>query len=173
MLHLSVGCAMTIGVTDILAIYGAALSSIALGWNLYRDLLDRPRLKVHAHVRRIVQSTHGKWYSVKPDIPVEGASQQLFVVVDVTNIGRRPVQWVGWGGKYRKPVNGKTAFTIIPLALPRMLNEGDMHSEFTPELNPADENVKRLFIWDASGKNWYLTRRALRKLKKESAKFQA
>jgi hypothetical protein len=159
--------------TKFLAAWGAILSTFGLGWTLYRDLHDRARLRLTAHVRRVVQSTDGKWYAVKPDLPVAGASEQLFIVVNVTNAGRRPVQWTGWGGKYHKPVGGKDSFSIIPVALPKMLKEGDSHSEYTDQLNPAGENVKRLFIWDASGKNWYLSRRALGKLKEESRKFQA
>jgi hypothetical protein len=159
-------------ITDILAAYGAILASIGFGWNLYRDLLDRGRLQVSIHVRRIVQIAGGQWYAVKPDLGVAGASAQLFVVVNVTNVGRRPVQWIGWGGNYRKRVNGKNSFSMIPVALPKMLNEGDTHSEFTNLLDPAGENVKRVFIWDASGKNWYLSRRKLRKLKEEARKFQ-
>jgi hypothetical protein len=159
-------------ITDILAAYGATLASIGFGWNLYRDLHDRAHLKVKANVRRIVQIPGGKWYAVKPDLGVEGASAQLFVVVNVTNDGRRPVQWMGWGGKYHRPVNGKGSFTIIPLALPKMLNEGDTHSESTDQLDVAGDNVKRLFILDASGKGWNLPRRALRKLKSEVRKFQ-
>jgi hypothetical protein len=159
-------------ITDVLAAYGAALASIGFGWNLYRDLHDRAHLKVKADIRRIVQIPGGKWYAVAPDLGVAGASAQLFVVVNVTNDGRRPVQWMGWGGKYRKPVNGKGSFTVIPGALPMMLNEGDTHSEHTDHLDPAGENVKRVFIWDASGKNWYLPRRKLRKLREEARKFQ-
>jgi hypothetical protein len=35
-----------ISLTGLIAIYGAVLSSIALGRNLYRDLLDRPHLSL-------------------------------------------------------------------------------------------------------------------------------
>jgi len=158
--------------TKFLAAWGALLSTFGLGWTFYRDLHDRARLKIGAHIRRVVQSTDGKWYAIRPDLPVGGASEQLFVVVDVTNVGRRPVKWIGWGGDYHKPVNGKSSFSMIPIALPQMLNEGASHSEYSEHLNPAGENVKRLFIWDAAGKYWYLSRRALRKLKEESRKFQ-
>lgn len=158
--------------TKFLAAWGAIVSTFGLGWTFYRDLHDRARLRVTAHVRRIVRSPDGKWYAVKPDLGVADASEQLFIVVNVTNIGRRPVQWTGWGGKWRKPRRGKDSFTIVPVGLPKMLNEGDTHSEYTTELNPEGENVQRLFIWDASGKNWYLSRAALRKLKEESRKFQ-
>jgi hypothetical protein len=162
-----------LGITDVLAAYGAVLASVGFGWSLYRDLHDRARLRVKANVRRIVQIVGGQWYAVRPDLGVVGASAQLFIVVNVTNVGRRPVQWIGWGGKYHKSVNGKGSFAIIPVALPKMLNEGDTHSEYTDLLDPAGENVKRLFIWDASGKNWYLSRWARRKLKEEARKFQS
>ena len=162
----------TDSLTKFLAAWGAILSTFGLGWTLYRDLLDRARLKLTAHVRRIVETPDGRWYAVKPDLPLEGASEQLFVIMTATNVGRRPVLWTGWGRDYRKPVEGKTSFTVIPVSLPKMLHEGETHSQHSVHLNPAGENVKRLFIWDASGKNWYLSRRALKKLKAESVKFQ-
>jgi hypothetical protein len=162
---------MPLTVTDVLAIYGAGLSSIAFGWNLFRDLRDKARIKVSAHIRRTVQTIDGKWYAVKPDLGVEGASEQLFLVVNVTNAGRRPVLWTGWGGKYSKPLNGRDSFSIIPVAIPKKLSEGETHSEYTADLSPAGDNVKRLFIWDATGRNWYLSRGALRKLKAEYVKY--
>ena len=157
--------------TKAVAFYGAILSSIGFGWNLYRDLKDRARLKVKMHVRRIVGSPDGKWYQVKPDLPVEGASPYLFVVVNVTNIGRRPIKWTGWGGRYFKPQNGKPSFWIQPTHIPIMLAEGDSSSELTPELVSSLDNVKELFISDATGKDWHLSRRALKKLKEEGRKF--
>lgn len=96
----------------------------------------------------------------------------MFVVMDVVNIGRRPIQWTGWGGKHHKPVRGKDSFVIVGVALPKMLKEGESHSEFTGEINPVLENVKRLFIWDGTGQKWCVSRRELRKLKKDYGKFQ-
>jgi hypothetical protein len=159
-------------ITDILAAYGAALASIGFGWNLYRDLRDRACLSVSINVRRIVQIPGGKWYTVKPDLGIAGASPELFIVANVTNVGRRPVQWDGWGGRYHKRVNGKSSFTIISVGLPKMLNEGETHTEFTDVLDAAGENVKRLFIWDSSDKYWNLSRRKLRKLREETRNFQ-
>jgi hypothetical protein len=157
--------------TPLLAIWGAFLSSVALGWNLYRDLRDRSRVEVTVRVRRIVQSTDGKWYAVNHDLPVADASEQLFVIMSAVNTGRRPVVWEGWGGKYRKPVNGKTSFAIIPQNLPRRLEEGESHSELTKledDLRPAAENVKRIFMWDTTGKRWKLSWWKLRSLRKEA-----
>jgi hypothetical protein len=163
------------GLTEFLAAYGALLSSIGLGWSLYRDLLDRAKLQVSADVRRIGMGTDGRWFSIKPDIQIEGASEQLYVVMSVVNVGRRPVLWQGWGGKYRQPEDGKTGFTIIGRDLPKMLKEGETHSELTPleaDLRPAHENAKSLFMWDPSGKYWKLSRKGLKELKQEARKFQ-
>lgn len=159
------------GLTKALAMYGAILSSIGLGWNLYRDLIDRARLKVEAQVRRIVRSDDGRWYATDPALPIAGASEQVFVVINVTNIGRRPLQWQGWGGKYHDRVNGRDSFVVIPTTLPRMLNEGETHSDFTAKF-PTAENVKKLFVWDASGKEWCVSRRNLKKLVTDSRNYR-
>lgn len=161
--------------TEFLAAYGALLASVGFGWNLYRDLLDRPRLQVSVRVRRIAKGADGKLFAAKPDVPVEGASKQLYVVMSVANLGRRPVLWEGWGGKYHNPVDGKGSFFIVGRDLPKMLHEGESHSEITalePDLRPANENVKSLFMWDASGKHWELSRKGLKELKQEARDFQ-
>ncbi len=162
--------------TEFLAAYGALLSSVGFGWTLYRDLLDRAKLQVSASIRRIGRGADGKFFACKPDLPIEGASEQLFVVMDVVNVGRRPVLWQGWGGKYHKSEDGKTAFLIVGRDLPKMLQEGETHSEFTileADLRPAHDNVRSLFVWDPSGKHWKLTRNALKKLKQEARRFGA
>lgn len=162
---------MKMGITEFLATYAAILSSIGLGWTLYRDLLDRAKLQVSVRVRRIAVGADGKSFAVKPDLPVEGASQQLFVVMTVVNVGRRPVLWKGWGGRFHKTVNGRDHFSVVGRDLPKMLQEGETHSEFTAledDLRPANDNVKKIFMWDASGREWKLSRRQLRELKREA-----
>jgi hypothetical protein len=162
-------------ITGLLALYGAILSSVGLGWNLYRDLHDRAKLKLVAHLRRIAQSAVGpQHYAISPDLPIAGRSEAVYVFLDVTNVGRRPVKWIGWGGKYKvRPASGKESFVVIAVALPKMLAEGESHSEFTDGLHKEIENVKKIFLWDASGKNWNLSRRELNKLKAEVRKHMA
>jgi hypothetical protein len=157
--------------TTFFAIYAALLSSFTFGWNIFRDLLDKAKLKVSARLGRLARNeVTGQYYAVNPDIPVHGASEQLFVFVDVTNVGRRPVRWDGWGGKHSKKEAGKDSFSVIPLALPKMLNEGDSHVEWTPELHGNMDNVREIFVWDASGKHWHLSNRHLKKLKEQVRK---
>jgi len=157
--------------TPLLAIWGAFLSSVALGWNFYRDLTSRPKLKVEVKVRRIVVAPGGQWYATAPSLNIEGASEQLFIVMSVVNIRPRPVRWHGWGGIYKKPVAGKTGFVIIPRGLPVTLKDGDTHSEYT-ELAasgyPADDTVKRLQAWDSTGTNWKLSWWQMRRLRREA-----
>ena len=162
--------------TEFLAVYGALLATLGWGWNLYRDLLDRPRLQVSVRVRRIGTGADGRLFSLHPDLQVEGASEQLYVVMSVVNVRRRPVLWEGWGGRYHKPVAGKKSFVVIARDLPKMLSEGETHSEMTtlePDLSPASENVKSLLMWDASGREWKLSRKGLRKLKREARQFKS
>ena len=160
-------------ITTFLACYAALLSSIGFGWNLYRDLQNKARLTVDMRIRRIVQSTDGRWYQAAPDLPIQNASEQLFLVANVANVGHRPVKWVGWGGHYATPQNGKTGFVIITRHLPIMLPEGESSSEFTDDLGAAGDDVKELFVYDSTGRNWYLSKRGLKKLKEERRNLMA
>jgi hypothetical protein len=54
-----------------------------------------------------------------------------------------------------------------------MLAEGETHSDLTRELMADVENIQSLFIWDAAGKKWYVSRKCLRKLKEDARKFRA
>jgi hypothetical protein len=159
--------------TPLIAVWGAFLSTLMLGWNLYRDLTNRPKVIVKARVRRLVHLPTGQWYAAAPDLPIQGASQQLFVVMTLANVRSRPVRWVGWGGKYKTPVNGNPEFFIIPTHLPKMLNDGEDHSESAPiaaEGYPPDDNVKILRAWDSTGRDWKLSWWNMRKLHKEFKK---
>jgi hypothetical protein len=161
--------------TKFLAAWGAILATFGLGWTLYRDLLDRGKLQISANVRRIGRSADGKYYAVRPDVNVE-VFPKLFVVMSVVNVGRRPVLWQGWGGKYRKRQTDGSGFYILPQNLPKMLQEGESHSELTAleaDLRPANENVRRLYVWDAAGKEWALSRKQLKALKKEAREASA
>lgn len=154
--------------TEFLAAWGAILSTLGMGWTLYRDLLDHAKLQLSAGVRRIASGDDGKYYSVAPKAPVQPISEKLFVVMTVVNVGRRPVMWQGWGGKYR---DGKPGFQIVGQGLPKMLQEGESHDEIAElegDVNPISENVRKLYVWDAAGRKWSLSRKQLKKLKREA-----
>ncbi len=154
--------------TLFLAIWGAFLSSVTFGWNLFRDLRDRAKLKVQIRVRRIGVGLNGKGFAVSPDLPIAGASTELYLVVRVVNVGRRPMQWEGWGGEYYEKSHGRNGFNIVGEDLPKMLAERESHSEHTLLESDWLPKVKKLFIWDASGKSWKLSRWKMHELKIEA-----
>jgi hypothetical protein len=86
------------GLTKFLATWGAIVSTAALSVTLYREWLDRAKLQIYASIRRITVSDDGKIVAaVAPDVNVE-ATEQLYVMMNVVNVGRRPIVWEGWGG---------------------------------------------------------------------------
>jgi hypothetical protein len=77
-----------------LAIYAAVVSSILLGWNLYRELHDRARVKISISLMRLATTADGRQFAVAPHLPIEDASAAVHVVVKMTNAGRKP--GLGW-----------------------------------------------------------------------------
>ena len=138
--------------TKFLAAYGALLASIGFGWNLYRDLRDRAKLKVSATISRLTVDGQGNWLAITSAVKAPGTKQR-FIVMTVVNVGRRPIVWTGWGGKYKKRTNG-AQFGIpdkrIHNHLPKKLQEGDAHSACT-ELEEEFRECKESFyvgcIW--------------------------
>jgi hypothetical protein len=165
-------------ITSVLAAYGALLSSIGFGWTLYRDLLDRASLKVTVAFRRIVPSpSRPSIFFVSPHVPCEGKSAQIYLVMTVTNTGRRPVRWDSWGGDHREPMDdGGDHFAVLPRELPKMLYEGNSHSEWGEvdhNLAARISNWKRVVAIDATGKKWNLSRHDLKALVRELHTLQA
>jgi hypothetical protein len=157
-----------------LAIYGAVLSTTTFVWNMRRDLRDRSKLKISASVMRLVEGPGLRWFAVKYDFPAAGASQRLYIVLNVVNVGRRPMEWQGWGGCYKKPYKGNSNFSCVPTHLPKILAEQESHREQTlleEEFDP--DNIKKLFIWNSAGGEWKLSRRQLKNLIQEAKKARA
>ena len=107
-----------------------------------------------------------------PALNMQGLDDRLYVVISVTNVGRRKIQWAGWGGEYRERGNGRDKFQISPQDLPRILEEQAHHVEWAfldPQL--VNGNVRRLFIWGVAGRKWYVSRRNMRTLLADIQKF--
>jgi hypothetical protein len=152
--------------TTFLAIWGAILSTLTLGWTLYRDLLDRPRINVTARLRIIGRrSGDGAFFAADPKMNIEGASDDLVIVVSVINIGRRKFSWRGIGGKYIHPVGGRGNFIVSAQHLPKILEEQEAHDEIVllnEEL--AYRNLKELYVNDGTGRHWRVSKKDREKL---------
>jgi hypothetical protein len=158
-------------ITSVLAVYGSLLASFTFGWTLYRDLRDRARIKLSAQVRRIGMREDGSFFMMEPSQEIAGVPKQLFLVISVVNVGRRPLRWSGVGGNYKTPVNGKGGFVLSPRYLPKMLEEQEAHDEYTELTSPfIEENIKRMYIWDAAGRKWNVSRRDIKQIAKDGKK---
>lgn len=159
--------------TAILAIWGAILSSFTFGWTLYKDLRDKAKIQLSVRLRVIGErSGDGALFAVDPSQNLEGMGDKLFIVVSVVNIGRRRMRWKGLGGTYRTPVNGRRNFVVNARYLPKVLEEQEAHDEIA-ELNQAivDGNLKGIYIWDGSGREWRPPRKQLKQLKEDIERY--
>ncbi len=110
--------------------------------------------------------------AIEPSQKIGGVSNQLFVVVSVVNVGRRPVRWSGLGGYYKNPVDGKDGFIVNTRFLPKMLEEQEALDEhFELDTQFIDDNIKRFYIWDATGKHWNVSRSDMQKLFVDARKY--
>jgi hypothetical protein len=163
----------TWNLTTFLAVWGAVLSSATTVWSVRKDLRDRAKIKVKASLRCIGRRDEDDApYMANPGMNLRGMSDQLFVVVSVTNLGRRRMRWTGWGGKYKEPVNGRDGFIVSARFLPKALEEQEHLDEWTDlDRQFVDGNVKRLYIWDVAGKEWDVSEADMKKLAADIAKY--
>jgi hypothetical protein len=148
---------ISIGTTEILAIWGAIVATTALVWNIIRGFQDRKKIKVETQLGYI-----------KPGDP----ERTLFYAI-VTNIGRRPVFITGWGGvrEDKEKPNIRVFGTMIPSQqLPKMLQEGDYVILGTDDLSFFDKKVKRVHAWDSTGKYWKNSKKNMRQLLRQVKK---
>ncbi len=144
--------------TALLAVWGAVLSSVAIIWNILRDTKDKGKLKLDAMI--------GKFY---PD-----HTDKEYLVVTMTNVGRRPLLVKGWGGKEKGVPGGKKQYDyIIPVGLPRMLKEGEYHVEVTPDLGILSSELEYICAWDSAGKEWKVSQKKLEELVDSAKKRRA
>jgi hypothetical protein len=162
-----------VNMTAFLAVWGAILSSITFGWTLYKDLRDKAKIKLSARLRIMgKREGDGALFVADPSLNIQGAGDQLFIVVSVINIGRRRMRWKGLGGTYRTPVNGRKTFVVSARNLPKILEEQEALDEIA-ELNQdiVDGNLKGMHIWDGSGRIWRVSRKEIKQLKADIEKY--
>ncbi len=162
---------MHMTITTFLATYGALLASVGLGWNLLRDLRDSVNIKLDVSLKKLAQAADGRPYAVALELPTENTSPEVFIHFNIVNVGRRRARIVGLGGNYRLPEKGNKNFLVIPHNLPVLLEEGQDTYEMFKDFGLVSDNVKRLFVWDTTGRYWYVGWWNLRKVREEAKKY--
>jgi hypothetical protein len=140
--------------TQVLAMWGAILSSVITILNIARWVQDRYRLKVEGMI--------GKFHGIGT-LPAKPPKGTQFLIT-VTNIGRRPIMVQGIGFVISKNDQG----ALVAVGLPKMLKEGEYHMEWTDDFEMLSEKVKNIFAWDSAGRKWKMGRRNLRRLKAQA-----
>lgn len=126
---------MNIDLTAFLAIWGAFLSSVAIGWNLFRDLTDRGKITVSFYIGNI-------YGGIEPP-------EKDFLIFNVTNTGRRQIMITQVGGAHKTK-----HFLIQGRNIPKMLQPGEYLTEYTDDLTILDKDIIFLGVWDSLGKIW-------------------
>lgn len=140
---------MRITITELLATLAVCLSTLAITWNILRDINDKGKLQLKVMIGKLLPDHADKEY----------------LIVTITNIGRRPLLVQQWAAEEKKKVKGKRRVSyFVPYSLPRMLREGEYCIERTEDLSILSSNLKRIFVWDSAGKYWNVSRKDMRRL---------
>lgn len=143
-------------VTTIVAVYGAAVSTLVAAWNIFREVTNRGRLRVSVNIAEMYQPGVGRI-----------AADKLWY--KVTNVGRRPIHLTQIGGGLR---NGKHFLITVPRQFPIKLEPGETFDDASTDAKFLDGPDQIVFLgaWDTLGKIHKLPRRRLKALLKERRK---
>lgn len=139
-----------------IALLSLVISGIALGWNIFRDCIDKPKLKLNMFV--------ANWYD-----PNRGEMPQV-ISVTVTNTGRQPIVIKGHGF----PLKDKTT-SIFPDVMDffdqKKLEPYDRleitlpHPVLKTLIEKADD-ISAFIIYDTTGRQWKLASKTFKEFKK-------
>jgi hypothetical protein len=160
---------MKIGLTTILAVWGAALSSFGFVSNLLRDRRDRPNVKLTAELEQTMQDSYGQ------PIPVEKGTASGIVgtqlVVTITNVGRRSVVITCWGST--TPTDSEGHLRYLQGRHLNALAEGEYHTVYanSPRESVLSDSARGIFARDSNRKNWHIPRKQFQALRDEAKKL--
>ncbi|MDH5336782.1 MAG: hypothetical protein OEW20_10730 [Nitrospira sp.] len=139
-------------ITTILAIWGAVLSSFAVGWQFFRDITQRGNLRVSCYIGSLTDGLSEK-------------DPNDYLVYNITNVGKEPVMLTNIGGEMKKDhflVNTRQL-------LPRMLQPGEYILDYTSDLSVLGHELKHLTAIDSLGRSWKAPSKQVKKLKEDFA----
>ena len=132
--------------------YGAALATITLAWNIGRAMRDRGRLKVHCFIGSII--TEG--------LPPDG---KRYLIWQITNSGTRPILVTHACGR-TKPADGADHFMVKTDKLPKMLQPGEYVMVECKDLTILPSTT-HLYVTDSLGKKHFAPRQTVKAVRKQ------
>lgn len=123
----------------VLGVVGTVLSAFALGWNVFRDVLDDGRLRVRCYFGEV----HG-----------DGVRQDNVLLWSVTNTGRRPVVVQHVGGEQTRNPRYFVLVRSLGSALPQRLEPGQFAQFWIDRFDqlPATDDVRAFHAMDTLGR---------------------
>jgi hypothetical protein len=132
--------------SDVVAWWGAIVATIALGWNILRDVRSKGHLKVQA----MYQADN-----MTPHLPP-------VLTVRVTNIGSKPILVQGIAIQRKK--GSVPTHHFFPCQIPKMLAQGDFFLQVLDRTGWLPVATETLYAWDSSGRHWHMARKELHRL---------
>ena len=131
--------------TELLAFWGAIISTVAITWNITLFFKDKAKIKVSAGI-------------------MTDENRKEFFVVTITNVGKRPafINSVNF-----KEKNSKFEIFITPKVLPIKLNDSERHIEYYDNVDKFKNEIEKIWFFDSTGKNWFVSNKYLKNLNKQ------
>lgn len=143
--------------TLFLAIWGAIVSSITLGWNLMRDVSQRGRLRVSCYIGQFAA-------------PGVGVLPGECLVWSVVNIGKEPVVLTHVGGSLK---NNEAFILQTHYNLPVTLKQGETFLDYSNDLTILTDKLISLWASDSLNKEYRISKKQVKLLKEKYKKSQA
>jgi hypothetical protein len=158
-----------ITLTDIIALGGLIIACVTLGWNILNEIRKTPKARVTAMVAKFFQQGNPR------------SGKDTLFSITVANIGSRPIRInnIGYVGyKWWWHPFKRQWYVIIPKQIPIYLKDGEQHSEdyvYLPEQFKEflDHNINGLCVYDSAGRNHWMSRWRMLRLKRDIRKHLA
>ncbi|HXY50683.1 MAG TPA: hypothetical protein VEI01_14610 [Terriglobales bacterium] len=141
--------------SHVAAWWGAIVATIALGWNILRDL----HLQGPLTVEGMYQVD-----SLEPSLPP-------VLTVRVTNVGSKPILVQGIAIELKK--GSAPSHHFFPCEIPKMLARGKFFLQVLDRTGWLPASTEKLYAWDSNGRHWYMARKEFRRLVDEHHRFVA
>ena len=133
--------------TTLLAVWGAVVSTVAIAWNVWRDVGDRAKLSVICYVGVMID-------------PMNSGNRPLRLIWKVTNVGRKAAVLTHIGGAYEK----RTNFMVKVMDLPKTLQPGEYYLGYANDLSILKQKPIAIWAIDSLDRYWKIPRKMLKAL---------
>ncbi|HKX31489.1 MAG TPA: hypothetical protein VJ302_27630 [Blastocatellia bacterium] len=139
-------------ISIVIAVLSLTVSVANVIWNIRKDRRDKGQFRLTGMLGKI-----------HPD-----PTDNYYLVIGVTNIGRRPTLLKGWALS-GKTSSGEKKDYLGPIAgLPKMLQEQENHALQVGGPEALSLEYTRIYVFDAAGNEWDLDKKAIQEINRRT-----